>query len=151
MLIHILLFQRARDLFYALWIPDLFMERVEADLNWSLMCPSECPGLQDCWGKEFNELYTKYEKQGKFRKQVRAQKLWFAILDAQTETGTPYMMYKDACNRKSNQQVWQSCRRGGVSWLPYTEMSTQKKLGLLAKHTQNGTRLKTWSQETNVW
>lgn len=115
MLIHILLFQRARDLFYALWIPDLFMERVEADLNWSLMCPSECPGLQDCWGKEFNELYTKYEKQGKFRKQVRAQKLWFAILDAQTETGTPYMMYKDACNRKSNQQVWQSCRRGGVS------------------------------------
>ena len=97
--------QRARDLFYALWVPDLFMQRVEADGTWSLMCPNECPGLQDCWGEKFNELYTKYEAQGKFRKQVRAQVLWFAILDSQIETGTPYMLYKDSCNRKSNQQV----------------------------------------------
>lgn len=96
--------QRARDLFYALWIPDLFMKRVEADGMWSLMCPNECPGLQDCWGEEFEKLYEGYEKQGKFRRQVKAQKLWFAILEAQTETGTPYMLYKDACNRKSNQQ-----------------------------------------------
>lgn len=96
--------QRARDLFYALWIPDLFMRRCEADGMWSLMCPNECPGLQDCWGEKFDKLYESYEQQGKFRRQVKAQKLWFAILEAQTETGTPYMMYKDACNRKSNQQ-----------------------------------------------
>ncbi|CAB1111582.1 unnamed protein product [Ectocarpus sp. CCAP 1310/34] len=93
---------RARDLFYGLWIPDLFMERVEQDGEWSLMCPSQCPGLSECWGKEFEELYTKYEREGKYMRKVRAQDLWFAILDAQTETGNPYMMYKDACNRKSN-------------------------------------------------
>ncbi|CBJ29920.1 conserved unknown protein [Ectocarpus siliculosus] len=91
-----------RDLFYGLWIPDLFMERVEQDGEWSLMCPSQCPGLSECWGKEFEELYTKYEREGKYMRKVRAQDLWFAILDAQTETGNPYMMYKDACNRKSN-------------------------------------------------
>ncbi|XP_065884228.1 ribonucleoside-diphosphate reductase large subunit-like [Dysidea avara] len=96
--------QRARDLFYALWIPDLFMKRVEQDGTWSLMCPNECPGLADVWGDEFEQLYEGYEKMGKFHKQVKAQKLWFAILEAQTETGTPYMLYKDACNRKSNQQ-----------------------------------------------
>ncbi|XP_020628934.1 ribonucleoside-diphosphate reductase large subunit-like [Orbicella faveolata] len=96
--------QRARDLFYALWIPDLFMRRVESDGMWSLMCPNECPGLQDCWGEAFDKLYESYEEQGKFRRQIKAQKLWFAILEAQTETGTPYMLYKDACNRKSNQQ-----------------------------------------------
>ncbi|KAL9973373.1 hypothetical protein ACROYT_G019824 [Oculina patagonica] len=96
--------QRARDLFYALWIPDLFMRRVESDGMWSLMCPNECPGLQDCWGEKFDKLYESYEEQGKFRRQIKAQKLWFAILEAQIETGTPYMLYKDACNRKSNQQ-----------------------------------------------
>jgi ribonucleoside-diphosphate reductase subunit M1 len=95
---------RARDLFYALWIPDLFMKRVEEDGIWSLMCPHECPGLHDCWGEEFEKLYTKYESEGKFRKQVKAQALWFEILESQVETGTPYMLYKDACNRKSNQQ-----------------------------------------------
>lgn len=95
---------RARDLFYALWINDLFMERVQADKDWTLMCPHECPGLSDCWGKEFEALYEKYEKEGKGRETIRAQKLWFAILEAQTETGTPYMLYKDSCNRKSNQQ-----------------------------------------------
>lgn len=96
--------QRARDLFYALWIPDLFMKRVEENGDWSLMCPHECPGLEDTWGEKFEELYTKYEREGKARKVVKAQKLWFAILESQTETGTPYMLYKDACNRKSNHQ-----------------------------------------------
>jgi ribonucleoside-diphosphate reductase alpha chain len=96
--------QRARDLFYALWISDLFMQRVEADSTWSLFCPHEAPGLSDCWGKEFVELYTRYEKEGKARKTIRARDLWFAIIESQTETGTPYMLYKDAANGKSNQQ-----------------------------------------------
>jgi len=96
--------QRARDLFYALWIPDLFMKRVKADGNWSLLCPDECPGLHEVWGEEFEALYEKYESEGKARKTVKAQKLWYAIIESQIETGTPYMLYKDACNRKSNQQ-----------------------------------------------
>ncbi|XP_075250147.1 ribonucleoside-diphosphate reductase large subunit-like isoform X1 [Convolutriloba macropyga] len=95
---------RARDLFFALWIPDLFMKRVEENKMWSLMCPNECPGLADCWGEEFEKLYESYESKKKFRKQLPAQQLWYAILESQTETGTPYMLYKDACNRKSNQQ-----------------------------------------------
>jgi ribonucleoside-diphosphate reductase alpha chain len=95
---------RARDLFYALWICDLFMERVESNGDWSLFCPHEAPGLADCWGKEFEALYTKYEQEGKARKTIKAQDLWFAILDAQIETGNPYLLYKDAANRKSNQQ-----------------------------------------------
>jgi ribonucleoside-diphosphate reductase subunit M1 len=89
---------RARDLFYALWIPDMFMRRVEADGDWALMCPNECPGLAEVHGKAFDELYEKYEREGKFRKVVKAQKLWFAILDAQVETGGPFMLYKDAAN-----------------------------------------------------
>jgi len=96
--------QRARDLFYGLWIPDLFMKRVEEKGTWSLMCPHESQGLADCWGAEFEELYTKYESEGKFKKQIPAQKLWYAILESQVETGTPYMLYKDACNGKSNQK-----------------------------------------------
>jgi ribonucleoside-diphosphate reductase alpha subunit len=95
---------RARDLFYALWIPDLFMERVEADGMWSLFCPNECPGLPDTCGAEFKALYERYEQEGRARKTIRAQQLWFAILESQVETGTPYMLYKDACNLKSNQQ-----------------------------------------------
>lgn len=95
---------RARELFYALWIPDLFMKRVETNQNWSIMCPHECPGLSDCWGEEFEALYEKYESEGRFVKQVRAQILWKAIIEAQVETGTPYMLYKDSCNRKSNQK-----------------------------------------------
>ena len=96
--------ERARDLFYALWVSDLFMERVEADGDWSLFCPSEAPGLADVWGDEFKALYTQYENEGRARKSVKAQKLWFQILDAQMETGTPYLVYKDAANKKSNQQ-----------------------------------------------
>lgn len=96
--------QRARDLFYAMWTPDLFMKRVEEGGDWSLMCPDECPGLSDCWGEEFEKLYTKYEKEGKVKKTIKAQELWFKILESQIETGTPYMLYKDAANSKSNQQ-----------------------------------------------
>ena len=95
---------RARDLFYALWIPDLFMKRVEDNEVWSLFCPNEAPGLADVYGEEFERLYEKYEKEGKFRKQVKAQDLWFEVLEAQIETGTPYILYKDAANRKSNQK-----------------------------------------------
>lgn len=95
---------RARDLFFALWICDLFMKRVEANGTWSLFCPNEAPGLSECWGAEFEALYTQYESEGRARKTVNAQDLWFAILQSQIETGTPYMLYKDAANSKSNQQ-----------------------------------------------
>ncbi|HEY6902631.1 MAG TPA: ribonucleoside-diphosphate reductase subunit alpha [Puia sp.] len=95
---------RARDLFYALWIPDLFMKRVEEGGNWSLFCPHEAPGLAECWGEEFETLYAQYEAENRQRRTVKAQDLWFAILDAQIETGTPYLLYKDSANRKSNQQ-----------------------------------------------
>ncbi len=96
--------QRARDLFYALWIPDLFMKRVEENGDWTLMCPNECPGLADTYGKKFEKLYKKYESEGKGRKTIKAQELWFKILESQIETGTPYMLYKDAANEKSNQK-----------------------------------------------
>lgn len=95
---------RARELFFALWIPDLFMKRVERDENWTLMCPNECPGLADVWGDDFERLYEKYESENLGREKIKAQKLWSAIIEAQIETGTPYMLYKDAANRKSNQQ-----------------------------------------------
>lgn len=95
---------RARDLFYAMWIPDLFMKRVEQSGDWTLMCPNECPGLCDTWGDAFEELYEKYEAEGKGRKTIKAQELWFRILESQIETGTPYILFKDAANRKSNQQ-----------------------------------------------
>ncbi len=95
---------RARDLFYAMWIPDLFMQRVENNEMWSLFCPNEAPGLAEVWGEDFERLYDKYEKEGKFRKQIKAQDLWFEILESQIETGTPYILYKDAANRKSNQK-----------------------------------------------
>ena len=95
---------RARDLFYAMWTPDLFMKRVEADAEWTLMCPNECPDLYKCHSDEFDALYTKYESEGKGRKTIRARELWEKILESQIETGTPYMLYKDAANRKSNQK-----------------------------------------------
>jgi ribonucleoside-diphosphate reductase alpha chain len=96
--------ERCRDLFYALWIPDLFMERVEKNESWTLFCPSEAPGLAEVYGDEFRALYEKYEKEGRGRKQIDAQKLWFKVLDSQIETGTPYLLYKDAANQKSNQK-----------------------------------------------
>ena len=95
---------RARDLFYGLWIPDLFMKRVENDEMWSLMCPNECPAMENFWGKNFEKLYIAFEKQGKYRKQVRAKELWETIINSQIETGSPYILYKDACNKKSNQK-----------------------------------------------
>ena len=95
---------RARDLFYAMWTPDLFMERVEANGEWTLMCPNECPGLADAYGDKFRELYEKYEADGKGRKTIKARELWEKIVESQIETGTPYMLYKDACNEKSNQK-----------------------------------------------
>ena len=95
---------KARDLFYALWMPDLFMERMKNDGSWTLMCPDECPGLADVYGQEFVDLYTKYETAGKGRKTMKARDLWFQVLDAQMETGTPYLVYKDAANKKSNQK-----------------------------------------------
>lgn len=81
------------------------MRRVESDETWSLFCPNEAPGLADCWGEEFEQLYERYELEGRAKKTIKAQKIWFAILESQIETGTPYMLYKDTCNRKSNQQV----------------------------------------------
>jgi len=95
---------RARDLFYAMWISDLFMQRVKEDTTWSLFCPNECPGLYDSYGEKFNQLYTQYESEGRATKTIKAQELWFAILESQIETGTPYILYKDACNEKSNQK-----------------------------------------------
>ena len=95
---------KARDLFYALWIQDLFMERVKTNGDWTLMCPDQCPGLSDCYGAKFVELYTTYETQGKGKKTIKARELWFKIMDSQMETGTPYILYKDAANNKSNQK-----------------------------------------------
>lgn len=95
---------RARDLFTALWIPDLFMKRVEANSTWTLFCPNEAPGLSDCYGEEFEKLYEKYEQEGKGRKTIEARELWNKIMESQIETGNPYMLYKDACNEKSNQK-----------------------------------------------
>ena len=111
---------RARDLFYGLWTNDLFMRRVEEGGDWSLMCPSECPGLAEVWGKEFDDLYERYEKEGRAKKTIKAQQLWFAILESQVETGNPYMLYKDACNAKSNQQNLGTIKCSNlctVSWL----------------------------------
>mmetsp|Transcript_8625 Transcript_8625/g.10358 ORF Transcript_8625/g.10358 Transcript_8625/m.10358 type:complete len:508 (-) Transcript_8625:477-2000(-) len=95
---------RARDLFYAMWIPDLFMKRVQADSTWTLFCPNEARGMSDVYGEEFEALYERYEKEGRGRKTMRAQDLWYRILNSQVETGTPYMLFKDHCNRKSNQK-----------------------------------------------
>lgn len=95
---------RARDLFYGLWVNDLFMKRVEANEKWSLFCPNEAPGLAEVWGTDFDTLYEEYESEGRAKRVIDAQQLWFAILDAQVETGNPYMVFKDTCNRKSNQQ-----------------------------------------------
>lgn len=96
--------QRARDLFYAMWVPDLFMKRVEEDGSWTLFCPNEAPGLHDTHSEEFEKLYTQYEAEGRGRKTVKAREIWYKILESQIETGTPYMLYKDSCNAKSNQQ-----------------------------------------------
>ena len=134
--------ERCRDLFYALWIPDLFMERVEKNEKWTLFCPSEAPGLADVYGDEFNALYTKYEAEGRGRKQVEAQKLWFKVLDSQIETGTPYLLYKDAANKKSNQKNVGTIKSSNLCVAPETYILTDK--GQQQISTLVG-------QEVNVW
>jgi ribonucleotide reductase alpha subunit len=115
---------KARDLFYALWIPDLFMERVKADGNWTLMCPDECPGLADVHSKQFVTLYESYEAAGRGRKTMKARDLWFQVLDAQMETGTPYLCYKDSANRKSNQQNLGTIKSSNLCVAPETVILT---------------------------
>ena len=117
---------KARDLFYALWIPDLFMQRVKDGGQWTLMCPDECHGLADCYGDEFVELYTKYEREGRGKKTMVARDLWFQVLDAQMETGTPYILYKDACNRKSNQKNLGVIKSSNLCVAPETLVLTDR-------------------------
>ena len=133
---------KARDLFYALWIPDLFMERVKANGTWTLMCPDECPGLADVYGDAFVQLYESYEKDGKGRTTVPARDLWFKVLDAQMETGTPYLLFKDACNNKSNQKNIGTIKSSNLCVAPETLILTDighMEIGLLE------------DQKVNVW
>ena len=118
--------ERARDLFYALWIPDLFMRRIEEGGTWTLFCPDEAPGLADCYGADFDALYERYEREGKGKRTVDAQKLWFQILDTQIETGTPYLCYKDAANSKSNQQNLGTIKSSNLCVAPETLVLTDK-------------------------
>ncbi len=136
---------KARDLFYALWIPDLFMERVKADGTWTLMCPDECPGLADVYGQEFNNLYTKYESEGKGRATVKARDLWFKVLDAQMETGTPYLCYKDASNIKSNQKNIGTIKSSNLCVAPETLVLTDK--GHLPISTLENQQVNVWNGE----
>lgn len=129
---------KARDLFYALWIPDLFMNRVKNNGQWTLMCPDECPGLSDVYGEEFEALYTKYENAGKGRTSVSARELWFKVLDAQMETGTPYLCYKDTANKKSNQKNIGVIKSSNLCVAPETMILTDKghvRIGPLVNHT----------------
>jgi len=133
---------RARDLFYALWTPDLFMERVKENAKWSYFCPDECPGLADVYGDAFKTLYEKYEAEGRERKRVNARDLWFKILDAQMETGTPYLLFKDAANEKSNQKNLGTIKSSNLCVAPETKILTDKG------HVEIG-RLE--GQQVNIW
>ena len=133
---------KARDLFYALWMPDLFMKRIKENQKWSLFCPHECPGLADVYGDEFEALYTKYEQEGKARVTVQARDLWFKVLDAQMETGTPYLVYKDAANKKSNQKNLGTIKSSNLCVAPETRVLTDKGY-------QEIQTLK--DQQVNVW
>jgi ribonucleotide reductase alpha subunit len=136
---------KARDLFYALWIPDLFMVRVKSAGTWTLMCPDECPGLPDVYGEEFEALYTKYEREGKGRKTIPARDLWIQILDAQMETGTPYMLYKDACNKKSNQKNIGTIKSSNLCVAPETKIFTDH--GHLEIQSLCGQKVNIWNGE----
>jgi len=136
---------KARDLFYALWISDLFMERVKKNGKWSLMCPHECPGLSDVYGEKFVELYEQYESEGKIRKSVNARELWFKILDAQMETGTPYLLYKDSANSKSNQQNLGTIKSSNLCVAPETLILTDK--GHLEIQTLIDKNVNVWNGE----
>jgi len=135
---------RARDLFYAMWISDLFMERVEADGDWSLFCPNEAKGLHEVYGAEFVKLYEKYEAEGLARKKIKAQDLWFSILESQIETGTPYILYKDACNEKSNQKNLGTIKSSNlcteiVEYTSHDEVAVCNLASIsLAKFVENG-------------
>lgn len=143
--------ERARDLFYAMWVPDLFMERVDSNGDWTLFCPNEAPGLADVVGDEFKALYTRYEAEGRGRKTMKAQKLWFQILDSQIETGTPYLLYKDAANLKSNQQNLGVIKSSNLCVAPETRILTEhgefmiKQLCGQTVNVWNGHR---WSKTT---
>uniref|UniRef100_A0A6C0JF35 ribonucleoside-diphosphate reductase n=1 Tax=viral metagenome TaxID=1070528 RepID=A0A6C0JF35_9ZZZZ len=136
---------KARDLFYALWISDLFMERVKENGKWSLFCPNECPGLSDVYGEKFVELYTTYENSGKARKTVNARDLWFKILDAQMETGTPYLLFKDAANKKSNQQNLGTIKSSNLCVAPETMILTDK--GHIEIQNMEGQTVNVWNGE----
>jgi ribonucleotide reductase alpha subunit len=135
--------ERARDLFYALWVPDLFMERVEAGADWTLFCPAEAPGLADVWGDEFRALYERYEAEGRGRRKIPAQQLWFSILSAQIETGTPYLVYKDAANRKSNQQNLGTIKSSNLCVAPETLILTDR--GEVAIKDVAGQQVRVWN------
>lgn len=135
--------ERCRDLFLALWVSDLFMERVRDNEVWSLMCPDQCPGLSDVWGEEYNRLYTSYEETGQYVKQVKAQDLWFRILEAQIETGVPYICYKDAVNRKSNQQNIGTIKSSNLCVAPETMILTEE--GYFPIHTLKDQRVHVWN------
>jgi ribonucleoside-diphosphate reductase alpha chain len=134
---------RARDLFYGLWIPDLFMKRLSENKDWSLMCPHECPGLDDCYGDAFEILYERYEKEGKARKTVPAQKIWQLILDSQIQTGTPYLCYKDAANSKSNQQNLGTIKSSNLCVAPETLILTDK--GQFTIQSLHGKKVNVWN------
>ena len=136
---------KARDLFYALWMPDLFMERIKADGQWTLMCPDECPGLADVYGDAFKYLYTSYEAAGRGRKTVKARDLWFQIMDAQMETGTPYLVYKDAANKKSNQQNVGTIKSSNLCVAPETLILTDQ--GHVEIQSVQGKRVNVWNGE----
>ena len=142
---------KARDLFYALWIPDLFMERVKSGGNWTLICPDECPGLADCYGAEFVELYTRYEREGRGKKTMSARDLWFQVLDAQMETGTPYILYKDAANNKSNQKNLGTIKSSNLCVAPETLVLTDQGHKIIRKlegHSINVWNGEEWSEVT---
>ena len=136
---------KARDLFYALWIPDIFMERVKENAKWCLFCPNECPGLADVYGDKFKELYEKYEREGKARKTVNARDLWFKILDSQMETGTPYLLYKDAANMKSNQKNLGTIKSSNLCVAPETLILTEK--GHIEIQSIVNQNIKVWNGE----
>ena len=136
---------KARDLFYALWIPDLFMNRVKSNEPWTLMCPDECPGLSDVYGEEFETLYTKYEAEGKGRATVSARDLWFKVLDAQMETGTPYLCYKDTANNKSNQKNIGVIKSSNLCVAPETTVLTDR--GHIRIDTLENQKVNVWNGE----
>jgi ribonucleotide reductase alpha subunit len=134
---------RARDLFYALWIPDLFMKRVSDDDYWYLMCPNVCKGLSDCYGEDFETLYNSYVEKGMYKRKMKARELWFQVLDSQMETGTPYMLYKDACNKKSNQSNLGVIKSSNLCVAPETLIMTDK--GNIEISTVSGDIVNVWN------